>query len=68
LHPLNDFSSSVQNFIEYLKETPRAEGFDEILYPGELEARTRLERLRDGIDIDDATWGALEALKADVGV
>jgi LDH2 family malate/lactate/ureidoglycolate dehydrogenase len=68
LHPLNAFTSSVQDFIEYLKETPRAEGFDEILYPGELEDRIRHERLRDGIDIDDATWGALEALKNEVGV
>jgi hypothetical protein len=29
----------VSDFISYLKETPTAAGFDEILYPGELEAR-----------------------------
>jgi LDH2 family malate/lactate/ureidoglycolate dehydrogenase len=31
------------------KSCPRAEGFDEILIPGEPEARTAKQRLRDGI-------------------
>ena len=68
LRDLDSFTASVGDFVEYLKETPKATGFDEILYPGELEDRVRRERTKDGIDVDDTTWEALEALRTEVGV
>jgi len=30
--------------VDYVKETPLAPGFDQILYPGEKEAKSRKER------------------------
>ena len=36
-----------------------------MLYPGEIEHIRELQRRRDGIDIEDATWDKLKALAAD---
>ena len=54
-----DFVTEVDAFVRYLKETPPAEGFEEVLYPGEIEYRTEQRRRRDGIPIEDATWRRL---------
>ena len=40
----------------------------EILMPGEPEARTRARKLRDGIEIDDTTWGQIVATGESLGV
>ena len=39
-----------------LKATPPAEGFAEVLYPGELEYRTEQRRRAEGIPVEEATW------------
>ena len=54
-----DFKAQVEAFVRYLKETPPAEGFAEVLYPGEIEYRTEQRRRREGIPIEDTTWGRL---------
>jgi LDH2 family malate/lactate/ureidoglycolate dehydrogenase len=46
------------------KRVPAAEGVAEVLTPGEIEHRTRLERRRDGIPLPEATWRDLEQLAA----
>jgi uncharacterized oxidoreductase len=61
------FEAMVGDFIAYLKDTPLADGFDEILYPGELETRLGAQRRAEGISIDDSAWGDLQALAAEVG-
>ncbi|MFV2008601.1 MULTISPECIES: Ldh family oxidoreductase [unclassified Micromonospora] len=68
LRDLADFQRSVADFIDYLKQTPVAEGFDEVLYPGELELRTAARRRESGIEIDDATWQGLFGLLDDLGL
>jgi len=42
--------------VNYVKETPPVEGFDQILYPGEKEAKSRKERSKSGVEIEDDTW------------
>ncbi|PWU25155.1 MAG: dehydrogenase [Candidatus Rokuibacteriota bacterium] len=54
-----DFKTEVEAFVRYLKETPPAEGFDEVFYPGEIEYRTEQRRRREGIEIEDVTWRRL---------
>ncbi|MCC6179710.1 MAG: Ldh family oxidoreductase [Chloroflexi bacterium] len=54
--PLVDFKGQVEAFVGYLKETPPAEGFGEVLYPGEKEYRTEHLRRSSGIPIEDDTW------------
>jgi LDH2 family malate/lactate/ureidoglycolate dehydrogenase len=55
-------------FVKYIKETPPAEGFKEVLYPGEIEYRTEQQRRREGIPIEDETWRQLTGLAAASGL
>lgn len=53
------FAASLSDLIDYVRETPRRDGVDEILIAGEPERRTRAERLREGVPLDDGTWTRL---------
>jgi uncharacterized oxidoreductase len=55
-----DFHSQVSALFEYMRSTPLAAGFKEILIPGEPEARTMLERLEHGIPVEDTTWQQIQ--------
>ena len=54
-----DFKVQVEAFVSYLKATPPADGFDEVLYPGEIEYRTEKRRRHAGIPIEETTWRGL---------
>jgi LDH2 family malate/lactate/ureidoglycolate dehydrogenase len=60
--PAEEFRERTEAFCRELRETPLAEGHDEVLVPGELEERVRRERERDGIPITDTTWHDLNSL------
>jgi uncharacterized oxidoreductase len=62
--PLVDFKGQVEAFVRYLKETPPAEGFDQVLYPGEKEYQTEQRLRRDGIPIEDDTWQKISKIAA----
>ncbi|RJQ54652.1 MAG: Ldh family oxidoreductase [Desulfobacteraceae bacterium] len=66
--PLEDFKREVDDFISQIKNTPPAKGFEEVLYPGEIEWRTAQQRLKSGIFIEDATWDGLQRLMDDYGI
>lgn len=66
--PLDDFKREIADFVKYLKETPPAAGFQEVLYPGEIEHRTEQRRRREGIPIEDETWRQLTALAEASGI
>jgi ureidoglycolate dehydrogenase (NAD+) len=51
-----------------IKAQPRAEGFDEILMPGERGARELVKRGRDGIPIPVNTWKQIGDVAARFGV
>ena len=63
-----DFKAEVEAFVRYLKATPPAEGFEEVLYPGEIEYRTEQRRRQAGIPIEDATWRRLGEIAARFGI
>ncbi len=63
-----DFEAHVAQMIDYVKASPTAPGFDEISIPGERSARTRQQRLAEGIPIDDTTWERLIETAESVGV
>jgi LDH2 family malate/lactate/ureidoglycolate dehydrogenase len=65
---LEVFRSDMDEFIADLKSTPLAEGFDEIFFPGEIEARTATGRLVDGIPLDDRTWSEMVELLGELGL
>lgn len=62
---LDAFQAQVDTIIDFVKTDP-LEG--EVLYPGEVEARNRRERLANGIDLPDATWREITACAASLGV
>ena len=65
---LATFKREVAEFGAYLKDTPPAEGFERVYYPGEIEYERERERRRDGIPIEDATWEVLRKLATEYGV
>lgn len=61
--PLDGFRAEMAEFAEYVKASPPAPGFTEVLYPGEIEQRNRAERLRTGIEVPEKIWRQLEDLR-----
>ena len=53
------FYDEVEALVGHMKSSRTAPGVAEILIPGEPEFRTERERQRNGIPIDDTTWGLL---------
>ena len=49
--PLDQFKREVKEFAEFVKSSPPAAGFKEVLYPGEIEHNTEIARRRDGFTI-----------------
>ena len=60
--PLAEFKQEMGEFARYIKYTPPAKGFSEVLYPGEIEWRNEQQRRRDGVYIEDETWEQISAL------
>jgi uncharacterized oxidoreductase len=54
--PLDLFKKQVDDFVAYLKSSPTAPGFTEILVPGEVEIREEKRRRAEGIFVEDETW------------
>ena len=66
--PLDDFYEHVEGLVTHVKASPLAPGFDQILTPGEIEARQTERRLREGIPLDDETWRQIRETAAEVGI
>ena len=66
--PLDEFYERIDGLVAHVKTSPPAPGFDEILVPGEIEARQTERRLREGIPIDDETWRQIQETAAEVGI
>ena len=68
LGSLDLIKTQVDGVVEYVKDTPLRDGFSEIYYPGEIEARTRSERGARGIHNEDATWEEISEVMKKHGV
>ena len=62
---LDVFRGQVDTIIDFVKTDP-LEG--EVLYPGEVEARNRRERLANGINLPEATWGEITTCAEGLGL
>jgi hydroxycarboxylate dehydrogenase B len=62
------FAEEIHRFIDWVKSSEKASPGGDILVPGEIEERTRAERVRHGIDIDDTTWSQIQKTAAEVGL
>ena len=58
------FGTETTAFLESLRKSPVAPGFDKVRIAGEPERETRIKRERDGISVDDNTWEEIVAAGA----
>lgn len=56
---LSEFYQEADAFIQHVKSSPPAAGFEEILFPGEIELKVKDQRSKDGIFVEDETWGQI---------
>ena len=49
--PFSDYAARAEELANRARSVPPAPGFDEVVIPGDLEARAREKRSRDGIPI-----------------
>ncbi|MFL9828415.1 Ldh family oxidoreductase [Rhodoplanes sp. SY1] len=68
IQPRDQFAARMGELITSLKRVPTAQGFDEILYPGEREARDDAENRRLGLALPDDTRTDLTRLAAELGL
>ena len=63
----DSFENEALAFVDWLKQSPAAPGFDRVRIAGEPEREARVQREREGIVIDDQTWAEIVAAAAKVG-
>lgn len=66
--PVERYREEVEGLCAAIKAAPLAEGFDEVLLPGEPERRARALRSEQGIALADQTWREISELAAGLGV
>jgi LDH2 family malate/lactate/ureidoglycolate dehydrogenase len=68
LQPIELFNQRVEELIARMKGAPLAEGFDEIFYPGEIEARNEVANRKDGLLLPADTLRDLSKLASEFGL
>lgn len=58
----DEFRAAMGEYVDRIKSVPTRDDVDEVLLPGELEARTRQENERRGVPLSRATVESLERL------
>lgn len=58
----------IARYVDFVKTSRPKDPQSRVLMPGEIEDRNRAERGRDGIDLDDVTWGQLQETASTCGV
>ena len=58
---LESYQRNVRTVLDAMKATPPAPGFEEVLVPGDMEHRSRQQRLAEGIDVPADTFDKIEA-------
>jgi LDH2 family malate/lactate/ureidoglycolate dehydrogenase len=56
------FARRTEQLIDEVKAVPLAQGFDEVFYPGELEARAERDNLKQGLSLPEQTLDDLRQL------
>ena len=62
------FGREAAQFIDWVKQSPPAPGFDKVRIAGDPERETRVKRARDGIEVDATTWRDILAAGEKVGL
>jgi LDH2 family malate/lactate/ureidoglycolate dehydrogenase len=68
IQPLAEFNARMETLIDELRSVPLAKGFDEIVYPGELEARNDARHRQEGLQLPEDTLTDLRKLAQETGL
>ncbi len=63
-----DYAASAEELLQKVKDVHPAAGFEEVLLPGEPEARRAAERAASGVPVPDGVWTQIKEAAAKVGV
>jgi LDH2 family malate/lactate/ureidoglycolate dehydrogenase len=66
--PEEEFAQRMEALINEVKDIPKADGIEEIFFPGELEDSNTRRLIKAGITIADNTWQSMEKLATETGV
>jgi uncharacterized oxidoreductase len=61
------FDTEARAFVDWLRQSPPADGFDRVQMAGEPERAMRLQRAQDGIEVDLQTWQEIVVAAGKVG-
>jgi uncharacterized oxidoreductase len=66
--PHEEFLADVRKLVDALHATPTHDGVEQVLVPGDLEAKAEANHIREGIDLDAVTWQTIVDAGKGVGV
>ena len=66
--PLAEFNKRMEQFIAEIKAVPTAKGFDEVFYPGEIEAGNDARNRKEGLLFPDDTLADLRRIAKETGL
>jgi LDH2 family malate/lactate/ureidoglycolate dehydrogenase len=64
----DEFTRRMEQLVDEVKAVPLAQGFDEVFYPGELEARAERDNRDNGLSLPQQTVDDLRQLAESTGV
>ena len=62
------FAQTASDYADYVRACRPIEAGVPVMVPGQKEAETRVERLRDGVPLQAETWAAIKATAVSLGV
>ena len=65
---LDKYQRGVRAFLEGMRGTPPAPGYDEVMAPGDLSHRRRAERLANGIELPETTYQQIRDAATELNV
>jgi LDH2 family malate/lactate/ureidoglycolate dehydrogenase len=68
MQPLAEFNARMDSLIAQIKSVPLAQGFEEVFYPGEIEARNDARHRRVGLVLPQDTLEDLRAAAKEFGL
>lgn len=68
LMPIEEFKAKVDDLIRSVKGSRLAEGFDEIVLPGERAAHEEERRRREGVPIREEEWANIVRIAEEIGL
>jgi LDH2 family malate/lactate/ureidoglycolate dehydrogenase len=66
--PLGEFNARMEQYVGEIKSVPTAQGFDEVFYPGEMEARNDVKNRAEGLALPEDTLTDLQRIAKETGL